>query len=260
MYDHNRDGLEHWAQVLYNDNETAKFLYGAAVHWYESSFKVHEDVFERVHNAFPQYEIIHTEGTIDDLGKDAPPGVTDPVRFKEFGWFDNDAFWWNDNATDWAYSATWAGVNADDHPAYTPVHRYARNIIVSLNHWVSGWIDWNIVLDKDGGPNHVGNFCGAPIMIDTDSGHVYYTPVFYVLSQFSRTIRPGDKAVEVVAKLHKSGDDLIHASASINKDSLLSVQVLNTTKKPVDYQLQIGGQFAAVSIEANALQTVRVQL
>ncbi len=260
VYDHNRDDLEHWAQVLYSDDQTSKYLYGAAVHWYESTFKVYEDVLERVHNEFPQYEIIHTEGTIDDLGKDAPPGIADPVRYKESGWFDNDSFWWNANATDWAYSATWAGVDASDHPIYTPVHRYARNIIVSLDHWVSGWIDWNIALDKDGGPNHVGNFCGAPIMIDTASGYVYYTPVFYVLSQFSRTIRPGDKAVVVNTCLDKLDDDAIHASASINKDRLLTVQVLNTTKKPIDYQLQIGSQFAAVTIEANALQTVRVQM
>lgn len=260
IYDHNRDGLEQWAEVLYSDNQTSKYLYGAAVHWYESSFKVYEDIFERVHGKYPQYEIIHTEGTIDDLGKDAPPGIADPVRFKESGWFDNDSFWWNDNATDWAYSATWPGVNAEDHPIYTPVHRYARNIIVSFNHWVSGWIDWNIVLDKDGGPNHVGNFCGAPIMIDTTSAYVYYTPVFYILSQFSRTIRPGDKAVELAINMDKLGDDAIHACASINQDRLLSVQVLNTTKEPIDYQLQIGSQFASVTIEANALQTVRVQM
>lgn len=260
MYDHNRDGLEHWAQVLYNDDVTSKYLYGAAVHWYESTFRVHEDAFERVHSAFPHYEIIHTEGAIDDLGKDAPPGVTDPGRFKESGWFDDDAFWWNDNATDWAYSATWEGVNAEDHPVYTPVHRYARNIIVSLNHWVSGWIDWNIVLDKNGGPNHVGNFCGAPIMIDTVSGYVYYTPVYYILSQFSRTIRPGDKAVEVSTELENLDMNTVYASASINNNSLLSVQVLNTTKMPIEYRLQIGKQFAAVSIAANALQTVRVQL
>ena len=259
IYDHNREQLEYWANVIYNDAESSKFIHGAAVHWYESTFKVHEDIFDRVQEAFPQYEIIHTEGCIDDLGNDAPPGVLDPERYKESGWFDNDTFWWNDNATDWAYSATWAGVNNEDHPIYTPVHRYARNIIVSLNHWVTGWIDWNIVLDKDGGPNHVGNFCGAPIMIDTTTGQVYYTPVFYVLSQFSRTIRPGDKAIELTTRLDLE-DDAIHASASLNSDGLLSVQVLNTTKKPVDYQLQIGGQFASVSIEANALQTVRVQM
>lgn len=260
MYDHNREELEHWAQVLYNDTETSQYLYGAAVHWYESTYKVHEDVFDRVHTAFPDKAIIHTEGTIDDLGKDAPAGVTDPVRYKESGWFDNDDFWWNDNATDWAYSATWEGVVVEDHPIYTPVHRYARNIIVSLNHWVSGWIDWNIVLDKDGGPNHVGNYCGAPIMIDTGTGYVYYTPIFYVLSQFSRTIRPGDKAVGVSTEMDQLDADAIHASASLNSDNLLSVQVLNTMKSDVEYKLQVGAQYANVTIQANAVQTVRVQL
>ena len=260
MYDHNRSDLEYWAQVLYNDEETSRYLYGAAVHWYESTFKVYQDVFDRVHHRFPGYSIIHTEGCIDDLGKDAPPGVTDPVGFRESGWFDNDAFWWNDNATDWAYSATWAGVDADDHPAYTPVHRYARDIIVSLNHWVSGWIDWNIVLDENGGPNHVGNFCGAPIMIDTSTGYVYYTPIYYVLSQFSKTIRPGDRAVQVATRLDKLHGDAIHACASISKAGLLSVQVLNTEKNPVTYQLQIGDQFASLRIDGNALQTVRIQI
>lgn len=260
ILDHSRDHLERWADVIYGDPVSAKYIQGAAVHWYESTFKVYDDVFERVHDKYPNHSIIHTEGTIDDLGKDAPPGILDPERYKESGWFDNDDFWWNDNATDWAYSATWEGVKAEDHPIYTPVHRYARNIIVSLNHWVSGWIDWNIVLDQNGGPNHVGNFCGAPIMIDVTSGQVYYTPIYYVLAQFSRTIRPGDRALQTDKFLKSIDQDAIHASASMNDSNLLSVQVLNTTKKPVGYVLQIGAQHAVVTIEANALQTIQIQL
>jgi glucosylceramidase len=260
IYDQNRDGMEEWADAIFGDEETAKFVHGMAVHWYESTFKVYEDNLDRVHDKYPEFSIIHTEGTIDDLGKDAPPGILDPVRFKESGWFDNDTFWWNDNATDWAYTATWPGVIAEDHPIYTPVHRYARNIIVSLNHWMSGWIDWNIVLDSRGGPNHVGNYCGAPIMIDVATQNVYYTPVYYVLAQFSRTIRPGDRAVQAYKHLDGMDDDAIHASATINPDRLLSIQVLNTTKKPVNYKLQIGTQYAEVVIAANALQTIRVQL
>ena len=260
MLDHARPDLEHWADVIYGDPETAQYVTGAAVHWYESTFKVHEDVFERVHAKYPGYSIIHTEGTIDDLGKDAPPGVLDPEGFKESGWFDNDDFWWNQNASDWAYSVTWAGVNAADHPMYTPVHRYARNIIVSLNHWVSGWIDWNIVLDQRGGPNHVGNFCGAPIMIDTETGYVYYTPIYYVLAQLSRTIRPGDRALQTDLERSSLAPDALHASASINDSGLLSVQVLNTTSQPLEYALQIGAQHASVEISANAVQTLQIQL
>ena len=260
VYDQNRDGLEHWTDTIFSDAESAKYVYGVAVHWYESTFKVYEEILDKVHNRFPEFSIINTEATIDDLGKDAPQGILDPVRYKESGWFDNDAFWWNDNATDWAYTATWPGVIVEDHPVYTPVHRYARNIIVSLNHWMTAWIDWNVVLDQRGGPNHVGNFCGAPIMIDTATQYVYYTPVYHVLAQFSRTIRPGDKAVQAYKYLDGLGDDALHASATINSDRLLTVQLLNTTKQPLVYILQIGMQYAEVNIAGNSLQTVRVQL
>jgi len=260
IYDQNRDGLENWTEHIYADPETKPYLYGAAVHWYESTNRVYEDVFERVHAKHPDMTIIHTEGCIDDLGKDAPGGVTDPQAFKEKNWFKNDAFWWNKTATDWAYSVTWQGVKVEDHPIYTPVHRYARNIIVSLDHWVSGWIDWNVVLDKNGGPNHVGNFCGAPIMVDTASKDVYYTPIYYVLSQFSRTIRPGDRAVKTSLQKDSLSPDDLHACATLSPAGMLSVQILNTTLEPLDYNLQIGDRFARIRITANSLQTVRVQL
>lgn len=259
IYDQNRDGLKHWTDVILGDPETQPFVYGTAVHWYESTFKVYEDVFDAVHHKFPDFAIIHTEGCIDDLGKKAPSGIADPDGFQESGWFDNDAFWWNENATDWAYTASWAE-NREDHPVYTPVHRYARNIIVSIDHWLQGWIDWNLVLDHKGGPNHVGNFCGAPIMIDTHKKHIYYTPVFYVLAQFSNTIRPGDKAVQTEKQLIDLDNDALHACATINDRNLLSVQVLNTTKKPIQYNLQIGAQYASVAIAANSVQTLQIQL
>lgn len=260
IYDQNRDGVEEWTNVIFADPETAPFVYGVAVHWYSSTYRVYEEVFDRIHNKFPDFAIIHTEGCIDDLGKPAHDAVTDPEHFTEKNWFNNDAFWWNKNATDWAYSVTWQGVNVEEHPIYTPVHRYARDIIVGIDHWVQGWIDWNVVLDKNGGPNHVGNYCGAPIMIDTESGFVYYTPIYYVLAQLSRTIRPGDKALKTEQHFEGLEEDALHACATMNKDNLISVQLLNTTKKPISYSLQIGDEFAQITIPANSVQTVQVQL
>lgn len=260
IYDQNRDGLEHWTDVILADEETAAYVYGAAVHWYESTFKVYEEVFDRVNKKFPDHAIVHTEGCIDDLGKPAPAGITDPERFQEENWFDNDSFWWNKNATDWGYSATWEGVKSEDHPVYTPVHRYARNIIVSIDHWLRGWIDWNVVLDQKGGPNHVGNFCGAPIMIDTETKQVYYTPIYYVLAQLSKTIRPGDIAVETKKILVGQEEDDLHACATLSPEKVLSVQLLNTTKKQLTYKLQVKDQYAEITIDANSVQTVQVQL
>ena len=259
IYDQNRDHLEHWANVIFSDPETTPYVYGVAVHWYSSTNKVYEEALQRVHKQFPNFSIIHTEGTIDDLGKPAPGGILDPERFQEKGWFDNDTFWWNKNATDWAYTATWAP-NSHEHPIYTPVHRYARDIIVGLNNWMEGWVDWNAVLDHRGGPNHVGNFCGAPIMIHTETGQIYYTPIYDVLAQFSKTIRPGDHAIQTNKVLDNLEHDALHASASINGDNLLSVQLLNTTKQPIIYSLVIGAQNAKITIPANAIQTVQIQL
>jgi glucosylceramidase len=103
-------------------------------------------------------------------------------------------------------------------------------------------------------------YCGAPIMIDINSGKVYYTSIFYVLAQFSKTIRPGDKAVQTNKYLDGLDDDALHACATINRDKVLSIAVLNTTKEPIKYMLQIGKQCAQVHISENSVQTVRVQL
>lgn len=260
IFDQNRDGLKHWTDVILGDEEASKYVYGSAVHWYESTFKVYEDVFNEVHKKFPNHTIIHTEGCIDDLGKPAPGGVKDPEKFQEKNWFDNDSFWWNDNATDWAYSVTWPGVKTEDHPIYTPVHRYARNIIVSIDNWLAGWIDWNVVLDQHGGPNHVGNYCGAPVMINTETKQIYYTPIYYILAQLSKTIRPGDSAVETDKMLNDLDADALHACATINSKGILSVQLLNTTKAEIHYNLQIGDQYAAISIAPNSMQTVQINV
>ena len=260
IFDQNRDGIEEWSEVLYPADVEEKYIYGMAVHWYESTFKVYEEIFDRVHAKYPQYSIVHTEGCIDDLGKPAPADCTDPEGRTEKNWFKNDSFWWTPSASDWGYAVPWTPGNGVDHPLYTPVHRYARNIIVSLDHWVTGWVDWNIVLDQQGGPNHAGNFCGAPIMIDTESLDVYYTPIYSVLAQFSRTIRPGDKALQTHASKTGLNADDIHFCATINADGLMSVQVLNTSAAPIQYKLQIAGEFADLTIAENSVQTVRVQL
>ena len=261
VYDQNRDHMMEWADAIIGDSETAKYVHGIGVHWYASTFKVFEDEMNEFNEAYPDFAIIHTEGTIDNLGVEAPlSGIMDRDGYQEENWFDNDEFWWNKTASDWAYSAEWAGPAREDHPLYVPVHRYARNIIVSLNNWMTGWIDWNVVLDAQGGPNHVGNFCGAPIMIDTETGYVYYTPIYHVMAQLSRTIRPGDTAVQAYKYLDGLDEDTLHASATVSPDNLMSVQVLNTSKEPVDYALQVGGQHADVTIPANSLQTLRFQL
>jgi len=259
MFDHARPVLEDWADTLYSDEDCARYLYGSAVHWYDSTFKVFEEVFERVHEKYPEFAILHTEGCVDNLGNDAPEGVLDPAGYKESGWFNNDSFWWTESATDWAYSATWPGLISEDHPKYAPVHRYARDLIVGLNHWLEGWVDWNLVLDQRGGPNHVHNYCGAPVMVDLESGFIYYTPIHYVMTQFSRTIRPGDTVVysKVSEGLQSKG---VVSCSTMNDNNLLTVQIHNPGQEQVDCELIVHKRQSKLVLPANSIKTIQVEL
>merc|ERR1719188_1139217 len=53
---------------------------------------------------------------------------------------------------------------------------YAHDIIGDLNAGSSGWIDWNLLLDTSGGPNHVNNMCDAAMIADTDGQRLWQHP------------------------------------------------------------------------------------
>jgi glucosylceramidase len=255
-YDQNRQEMPEWADALYGNPEYAKYFEGMGIHWYGSTYLVFEEILEEVHNKYPNHTILHTEGCVDNLGLPAPDGVGDPDGWQEEGWFNDDTWWWEKNASDWGYTAPWG---SELQILYAPTHRYARNIIVSLNNWMTGFIDWNVVLDSDGGPNHVGNFCGAPVMIDVENEDVYYTPIYHVLKHFSRTIRPGDVALRATP-VEGEYKDKLYVGAILNQKNEVVISMLNVTEEPIIFALQLGENSAEITAPANALQTVIVPL
>ena len=128
--------------------------------------------------------------------------------------------------------------------------RYARSIIQDLNHWTVGWVDWNLVLDETGGPNHVGNFCSAPIIADTRTGEALYQSPYYYIGHFSRFIRPGARRLGCAPTL----DDL-EATAFLNSDGTLAVVTLNRSKQPLEFLLRIDGREARADVPAHGIKT-----
>lgn len=100
--------------------------------------------------------------------------------------------------------------------------RYARNIIGDMNNWLEGFIDWNIVLNEEGGPNHVGNYCDAPIIVNTKKDEVHYNSSYYYIGHFSKFIKPGARRVDVTTGLKD-----ISVTAFKNKTGEVVVVVLN---------------------------------
>lgn len=260
-FDQNIFEIQPYADAIYQDSLACQYTTGMAVHWYGSTIGCFPETLEEVHAQYPNKSIFHSEGCIDNLGCPPWDGVTEPVGFQESGWFNNDAFWWNKIATDWAYSTRWAG---GTHPKYSPVFRYAQYIIDGTNHWLTGYCDWNIVLDSIGGPNHVNNFAGAQVMIDYANNVVYYTPYYYVLKQFSRSMRPGDVALQVhYPSTMKTGVDCetqdIFLCAVEKTDGSYAINILNmgsATTLPI----QLGNHYAKVKLPASSVQTIMVKL
>ena len=122
---------------------------------------------------------------------------------------------------------------------WSPAERYAQSMIRDLNRGTVGWVDWNLVLDEQGGPNHVGNYCSAPVICDTKRGRVHYQPSYYTIGHFSRFLRPGARRV-----LGASTHDGLEVTAAKNADGQVAVVVLNTTDNPLPFMLQVGERAA----------------
>lgn len=129
--------------------------------------------------------------------------------------------------------------------------QYGRNMINDFNNGSVGWTDWNILLDEAGGPNHVGNFCFAPVHADTKNSELIYTNSYYYIGHFSKFIRPGAKRIGSSA----SRSQLLTTSFK-NKDGKIAVIVMNQSDKKIDYNLCVGRNAAVVSILPHAIQTL----
>lgn len=128
---------------------------------------------------------------------------------------------------------------------------YGRSMINDFNNGTVGWTDWNILLDEKGGPNHVGNFCFAPVHADTQSGELIYTNSYYYIGHFSKFIRPGAKKINCA-----SSRSQLLTTGFINKNGEIAVVVMNQSDKKVTYNLCIGKNATVVNILPHAIQTI----
>lgn len=236
IFDQNRDHVEEWADVILGDPEAAKYVWGTAVHWYSSTVDWYPEVLGRVHDRYPDKHILHSEGCID---------TQVPV------WQDDD-WYWRREAKDWGF--TWAPEDKKaDHPVYVPVYRYARDIIGGLNSWMTGWVDWNIVLDRQGGPNLAQNWCIAPVIADPETDEVYFTPLYYTLAHFSRYIRPGARRIGVRSHMPE-----LMATACVNPDGQIVVLLLNQQAEELEFPLRLGELETVISIPGESIQTILI--
>jgi glucosylceramidase len=203
VWDHNRDLLFHRVKPVYDDPDAARYVWGAAFHWYGGD---HFENVRRVAEAWPEKRLLFTEGC-----QEGGPHLGE-----------------------WGLG-----------------ERYGASMIADLEHGAAGWIDWNLLLDETGGPNHVGNLCAAPIHYDRRTGEVVYQSSYFYLGHLARFVRPGARRVAVGVPR----DDL-QATAFRNPDGGVAVVAMNRTDAPIPIEVRVEDRTACGVLPPHAILTL----
>ncbi len=132
--------------------------------------------------------------------------------------------------------------------------RYARNMIGDIDNYCEGYIDWNLTLNEIGGPNHVGNYCDAPIISDTVEKTLNYNVSYYAIAHFSKHVMPGAKRIE-----SSSESDLKHV-AFLNTDGSVVIVIQNETEKDHEVELTHSREAFKTLIKKRSISTIKFEV
>ncbi|XP_004714723.1 lysosomal acid glucosylceramidase [Echinops telfairi] len=194
MLDDQRLLLPHWANVVLKDPEAAKYVHGIAVHWYLDFLAPAKSTLGETHRLFPDTMLFASEACVGSK-------------------------FWEQSVRLGSWSR---GV------------QYSQSIITNLLYHVAGWMDWNLALNPEGGPNWVRNFVDSPIIVDITKDTFYKQPMFYHLGHFSKFIPEGSQRVGLAA----SEKTELEAVALIRPDGSAVVVVLNRSSKDMPFTIE----------------------
>jgi len=131
---------------------------------------------------------------------------------------------------------------------------YGQSMINDFNNGTVGWTDWNILLDEQGGPNHVQNFCFAPVHYNTKTDELIYNSEFYYLGHFSKFIKPGARRISA-----SSSKSILLTTAFQNTDGKIAVVVMNQKDKVESFSIWIDGKSIESTIPGRSISTFMIE-
>ena len=228
-YDHNKADLLDIAGAILANSEAASYIYGSAFHWYAINLGGKTNYRGKdlaiLQNKHPGKVLLHSESSID-IHPDAPVEQ-----------------YWDPNNRDWTQGL------------FTPFSQYAIDIITDLNNGAIGYIDWCMILSNTGGPNPYDNFNSAAALVDPVEQSITYTPLYYLLSHFSKYVRPGAVRLGFNAALPQN----VHVTALQNTDGSVAIILFNDNVTPEKITIQAAEKSATTLISADAVQTILFQ-
>lgn len=212
IWDHNRDKMYRRVKESMAYSKAREVIWGVAYHWYGPE---QSENLTMVHDRYPEKHLVFTEGCVELV---------------------------NDSGE----TSSKSGMGSWKHG-----ETYGRNIIKDFNNYSEAWIDWNLLLDERGGPNYVGNFCEAPILIDRSTDSIIYNWSYYYIGHFSRYIKPGAKRIQCSNDANKG----IYSVAYKNPDGKNIVVVQNELNEKHRLAIVIDGKGVNTEMPAHSITT-----
>ncbi|XP_033207306.1 lysosomal acid glucosylceramidase-like [Belonocnema kinseyi] len=155
--DDQRFNLPWFIDLVFRNKVAEKYISGVAIHWYWDSL-IPAVVLDKTHNHFPKKFLLMTEACEGSL----------PWQLQK------------------VILGSWERAEST-----------ALKMFENMNHWVTGWVDWNLALDKVGGPNWNENNVDAPIIVDPETDEFFKQPMYYAIHHFSRFLPRGSVRLEL---------------------------------------------------------------
>ncbi len=219
IWDHNKERVVEFAREVI-DEETAGMIEGIAFHWYSGD---HFESLGAARDMFPDMKLMGSECCALH-----PPGKDNPFA----ALFGMD------------------GKKSVPEVEYEDAAAYGHDMIGNLNNGMNRWIDWNLCVDKNGGPRHVPSGFGAPICANED-GTYRKLLTFHYIGHFSRYILPGARRIGF-----SRCDGRVELTAARNPDGSIAVVLLNSGQADASYAIRMDGQIIRILVPSRTISTI----
>ena len=229
IWDHNKERAIEHIDAFMADPDAAKKVDGFAYHWYSGD---HFEALELLHGHYPDRVLMHSESCpLHKPGSPLSGSATEDGVLNKGG-------------------ADRTAQECD----YGDAIDYAHDIIGDMNCGMQRWIDWNMIVDRRGGPRHVGGGFGAPLICEDDFSFSE-TLCYNYLREIARTIKPG--AVRIGKSVFGK---VVEAAACRNADGSVGVLLLNRAGEDQTVNLRMDGRILRdVALPAGTLTTVMIE-
>ncbi len=240
IWDHNKERMVEYVDAMMRE-DILDMVEGVAYHWYSGD---HFDALSLIHAKYPAKVLMHSESCgLHIPGKalsfETPVSSLEEIPEEIRG-----------QIPQFVLEALSADPKEVD---FKDAVDYGHDMIGDLRHGMQRWIDWNLCVDRKGGPRHVPGGFAAPIVAEADGTYTLTVSYAYI-EEIARAVIPG--SVVIGSSVYAAA---IETVAVKRPDGKIGILLLNREKKEQQINIRIDGNLCTVSLPGNSISSVLLE-